>query len=409
MNPPNWENINPNQFDYSLPQQRIAQFPLKDRDDSKLLFYDRGEIKHQVFKELIDLIPSNSLLFFNNTKVIPARIFFEKPTGAQIEIFLLQPVSHSKVIEEVMKTNKKCTWFCIIGNLKKWRTDQPLTRNLNIGTKQETLYAKLLDKNKHLVEFTWDDPEIQFGAIVGAIGKIPLPPYIERETVSLDKERYQTVYARYEGAVAAPTAGLHFTQPQLEELVKKGIQIDYLTLHVSGATFQPIKTTNLKDHPMHAEHIIISKNILKHLMSLKTIIAVGTTSMRTLESIYWYGVQLLMGTNSEFKIDKLAPYDYDTNDLPGRDDALNEVLKFMNKNQTEKLAGETSIFIFPGYKFKICDGLITNFHLPKSTLLLLIAALVGEDWRTIYEEALTEDYRFLSYGDSSLLLPKGDS
>ncbi|MCZ6694295.1 MAG: S-adenosylmethionine:tRNA ribosyltransferase-isomerase, partial [Bacteroidetes bacterium] len=260
MNPPNWENINPNQFDYSLPQQRIAQFPLKDRDDSKLLFYDRGEIKHHVFKELIDLIPSNSLLFFNNTKVIPARIFFEKPTGARIEIFLLQPAGSSQIIEEVMKTTRKCTWFCIIGNLKKWKADQPLTRNLNIGTKQETLYAKLLDKKKHLVEFTWDDPEIQFGAIVGTIGKIPLPPYIERETVSLDKERYQTVYARYEGAVAAPTAGLHFTQPQLEELAKKGIQIDYLTLHVSGATFQPIKPANLKDHPMHAEHIIISNN-----------------------------------------------------------------------------------------------------------------------------------------------------
>ncbi|MCZ6522037.1 MAG: S-adenosylmethionine:tRNA ribosyltransferase-isomerase, partial [Bacteroidetes bacterium] len=209
MNPPNWENINPNQFDYSLLQQRIAQFPLKDRDDSKLLFYDRGEIKHHVFKELIDLIPSNSLLFFNNTKVIPARIFFEKPTRAQIEIFLLQPAGSSQIIEEVMKTTRKCTWFCIIGNLKKWRADQPLTRNLNIGTKQETLYAKLLDQKKHLVEFTWDDPEIQFGAIVGAIGKIPLPPYIKRETVSLDKKRYQTVYARYEGAVAAPTAGLH--------------------------------------------------------------------------------------------------------------------------------------------------------------------------------------------------------
>jgi len=304
-----------------------------------------------------------------------------------------------------MKTTGKCTWFCTIGNLKKWRADQPLTRNLIIGASQETLYANLLDKKKHLVEFTWDDPEIQFGAIIGAVGKIPLPPYIERDTVLLDKERYQTVYSRYEGAVAAPTAGLHFTLPQLEKLEQKGIEIEYLTLHVSGATFQPIKTANLKDHPMHAEHIIISNKNLKQLLSRKTIIAVGTTSMRTLESIYWYGVQLLLGTTSEFKIDKLTPYDFYPGDLPGKDEALNEVLKFMNKHQTEKLTGETSIFIFPGYKFKICDGLITNFHLPKSTLLLLIAALVGEDWRNIYEEALSEGYRFLSYGDSSFLLP----
>ncbi|MEM8965004.1 MAG: S-adenosylmethionine:tRNA ribosyltransferase-isomerase [Bacteroidota bacterium] len=397
-------------FDYSLPEERIAKYPLAQRDQSKLLVYQNGSIQNQHFYNLPDFLPSNSCLCFNNTQVIPARLFFRKPTteqgqGALIEILLLHPVKPSPVMSEAMSTTESVVWECIIGNLRKWKTGQVLEQSLDHNIEKTTLQAELVDAAQKLVRLSWN-AVISFAEIVEAAGKVPLPPYLNRESTDEDRDRYQTVYSQTPGAVAAPTAGLHFTNEVLEKLQRKGVTFNQLTLHVGAGTFQPIKANEIQQHDMHSEQMVISrKNIEKLLTSDQIITAVGTTSMRTLESLYWYGVHLSQEPDANFQIAKLYPYQPNVPSL-SLSESMSEVLDRMNRLGTDTLVGETEIFIFPGYQFRVCQGLITNFHLPKSTLILLIAAFVGEDWKKIYQHALDSEYRFLSYGDSSLLLPK---
>lgn len=378
-------------FLFELPQSRIAKHPTKERADSKLLFYDQGNISHHKFKNIESLIPDHSLLVFNNTKVIPARIILHKDSGARIEIFLLDPLLPSNVHEEVMNAKNECTWKCMIGNAKKWKAGT----SLNL----ESLSLEAIRTGDNEVTFKWKSNHT-FSDLLAEIGKIPLPPYIDRELEDTDTERYQTVYSKMKGAVAAPTAGLHFTDEIIDGIGKRGIETDYLTLHVSAGTFQPIKSENIADHAMHNEQIWISKQNIENLLRAKKVIAVGTTSMRTLESLYWYGVKLA-NNQSDFFIDKNDPYKYQSID---KTKALEAVLSQMTTSNVDKIGGQTEIFIYPGYQFQICDGLITNYHLPGSTLILLVASFIGEDWRKVYNEALKKDYRFLSYGDSSLLL-----
>lgn len=385
---------------YNLPESRIAQFPLKDRSDAKLLQYNKGKISHHIFKEIPALLPENSMLVFNNTKVIPARIFFTKSTGALIEIFLLEPVKPYIQRELAMKAASPVQWQCMIRNLKKWKNEK-LTLHYNNTI---ILTATLTDRENQVVELAWEGKET-FAEIIEKYGKIPLPPYLHREATEEDVITYQTVYAKQKGAVAAPTAGLHFTDNVLGDLVRKRISMEYLTLHVSAGTFQPIKANDVQQHKMHEEEIIITRSNLNKLINHQgPVIPVGTTSMRTLESTYWFGVKLLQDLDEEFFIEQMIPYqNYDK--LPSAKTAFRAVLDHLVAKEVDNIIGKTEIFIYPGYTFRVCNGLITNFHLPGSTLILLIAALVGDNWRKIYEEALNNDYRFLSYGDSSLLLP----
>jgi len=390
-------------YEYTLPEDRIAKFPLEKRDSSQLLEYRKGTIQHHHFFNLPDLLDSDSLLIYNNTKVIPARLIFQRQTGARIEVFLLQPVAPSRIMSEIMTSKKPVVWETMIGNLKKWREEETLQGIIQIDTHEVILSARLVNKDLMQVEFSWNAAEIAFVDLVEACGETPLPPYLNRKAEENDKSRYQTVYSEKEGAVAAPTAGLHFTEEVFAALRKKGIQEAALTLHVSAGTFQPIKVKAVEEHPMHSEQLEIKRETIEKLLNhSKKIVAVGTTSVRTLESMYWYGVQLIENRGNRFEIEKLAPY-VSRAYLPTRKEALQAILKEMEQSNSDTLFGTTSIFVFPGYKFQLVDGLITNFHQPGSTLVLLIAALVGEDWKKIYQKALDSDYRFLSYGDSSLL------
>ncbi len=405
MNKDNIGHVASNSFLYHLPEDRIAQKPLKNRVNSKLLVYGSEGIKHHRFDDLTDHLPQNSLLFFNNTKVIPARLFFKKETGALIEIFLLNPIGPSSDINLAMEAASGCTWQVLVGNLKKWKIEQTLVLPLTIEGNDVQFSVKMEDRDKKIVRFEWDDSSIRFSSIIEVLGKMPLPPYIHRKATEDDAERYQTVYSNEAGAVAAPTAGLHFNKALLQQIEERGHQLDYLTLHVSAATFKPVTSENVIDHPMHEEQLIVSKSNLQNILAApRPIIAVGTTSMRTLESIYWLGVKLCKGEPFEFHIKKLSPYQ-DTRPLPKLKEAVQSLLNYMEKNNLETIAGSTEIMIFPGYKFRVCNGLITNFHMPGSTLIMLVAAFLGPKWRTVYEEALANKYRFLSYGDSSLLLP----
>lgn len=388
-------------FRYGLPAEKIAKFPLKERSESKLLKYEKGKITHHIFNEIAGSLNKGTLLVFNDTKVIPARIHFKKDTGALIEVFLLEPALPTNNVAEAMTVTTTCVWKCMIGNLKRWKDGQVLAINLN---GKLVLRAYIADRQNQWVKFEWNDSST-FANIVEEAGKIPLPPYIDREVVIDDSTRYQTIYSHSKGAVAAPTAGLHFDDKVMLELDKKGVDKDYLTLHVSAGTFQPVKEENALDHPMHSEQIIITRENINHLLGHESIVAVGTTSMRTLESLYWYGVKLLTSDDRTFHIEKLFPYGFSDDELPERNAAINAVLAHMQSTNMARLEGKTEIFIIPGYTFKMCNGLVTNFHLPGSTLILLVAAFVGNDWHKLYEEALTNDYRFLSYGDSSLLLP----
>lgn len=388
-------------YHYILPSNRIAKYPHKNRSQSNLLVYQKGQIVHRKFINLTEYIPKNSLLVFNQTKVIPARIILKKDTGALIEIFLIQPVWPKTEVSEAMKVESKCIWKCLVGNLKKWKNDQLLFKKNEIKG-SFNLQAKLVNREKCHIQFSWDNV-ISFAECLEIMGKIPLPPYIKREVESLDEDRYQTVYSSKPGAVAAPTAGLHFTEQILDGLKAKGIVTDFITLHVSAGTFQPIKVEQVHHHPMQNEQIVISLNNLKRLMKSDNTIAVGTTSMRTVESLFWFGVQLIEG-NTEFKIEKLYPYKKNEVNI-SVEESMTAIKNYMIKENLMEITGETEIFILPGYRFKICKGLITNFHLPKSTLILLVAAFIGDDWINIYKEALDNNYQFLSYGDASLLIP----
>ena len=391
--------IDVNDYTYDLPQERIAQYPLAQRDQSKLLVYDRGTIHDEQFTNLDEHLPAGSSLFFNQTKVIPARLLFQKETGAVIEIFLLAPLTPSPLLLEAIQASKTCSWKCAIGNLKRWTNNTSLS--IKIG--EINLEATLEEPQENVVRFTWTG-EFTFGEILQRIGNTPLPPYLKRSAEELDKERYQTIYSAHEGAVAAPTAGLHFTRAVFDSLKKKNISTDFVTLHVSAGTFLPIKVKNALEHSMHEEQVVISRENIENLLKATNVVAVGTTSLRTLESLYWYGVKLIQDPTSIFRISQLYPYTQ--NELPAAASALSAVLKHMDETNKNSITGETSIYIVPGYTFRVCQSLITNFHQPGSTLILLVAAFIGEDWKKIYREALSKGYRFLSYGDSSLLIPK---
>jgi S-adenosylmethionine:tRNA ribosyltransferase-isomerase len=402
-------------YQYDLPDERIARYPVEPRDSSKLQIYQDGKITHEHFFNLPDHLPSDSFLVFNDTKVIPARVFFQKPTGAVIEIFLLHPEEPTRIINDAMQQTESCVWSCMIGNKKRWKQGEILTTEIRVTDRyadadELRIKAEWVDAENNWVKFSWE-PVLtsvtfhspSFAEVIRALGEIPLPPYLNRKTESRDLETYQTVYSKIEGAVAAPTAGLHFTERVFENLAQKGIDHAFVTLHVGAGTFQPVKVLNAVEHTMHAEQVVFTQEFVEKLhRHLGKIIAVGTTSVRALESLYWYGVRLLQGETS-FWIEKLSPYQ--TEEVPSAADALEAILSYMKAQNRKELVGETEIMIFPGYDFKLCKGLITNYHQPNSTLMLLIAAFVGADWRKIYEEALVNEYRFLSYGDSSLLLP----
>ena len=417
------QNIKLSDYTYDLPDERIAKFPLSKRDESKLLVYQQGEISHTVFKNITDYLPKNSLLVFNNTKVIPARIHFQKSTGAIIQLFLLHPILPTPVISLAMDVTDSCVWECMIGNRKRWKKGDILSQILMIDNEEIEVKAEIFDENRNHVKISWQyavrnsqltneqanfnkkiDCSLTFVNLIQFLGQIPLPPYLNREAESADYETYQTVYSEKKGAVAAPTAGLHFTQEVLQNLENHGIKQEFLTLHVGAGTFQPIKVENVIEHKMHNEQVVFTKKNIENLLAnLGIIIPIGTTSMRTLESIYWFGVKFLKGDKNPLLIEKLYPYQHEN--LPSTEESLQAILKEMEKKNVQEITAETEIFIFPSYQFKLCKGIITNYHQPESTLILLIAALIGEDWRKVYNEAMTKDYRFLSYGDSSLLLP----
>jgi S-adenosylmethionine:tRNA ribosyltransferase-isomerase len=391
------------QYDYVLPDESIAIYPLEQRDSAKMLVYRGGNIIHSVFKDLPAYLPGDSVLVFNNTKVIRARLFFRRNTGALIEVFCLKSLAPHQEISLAMNQKGSAVWECMAGNQKRWKEGETLTLEFDGGVLNATLNAK--HGREVDVAFSWEPSDLSFSEVLEHAGRIPLPPYIHREPDLKDEEEYQTVYAEEGGAVAAPTAGLHFTENLIEHLKNEGVKILNLTLHVSSGTFQPVEETDVRNHKMHDEQIIFTRKMVEDLaQSERPCIAVGTTSMRALESLYWFGVKLSSGQADEFFIEKLYPY---SPELPSLSPAesMNNILNWMEKKDLGELWGHTEIMIMPGYHFKMCKGLITNFHLPKSTLLMLIAAFIGDDWKKIYEEALENKYRFLSYGDGSLLLP----
>lgn len=399
------------QFQYDLPDDRIARFPLSQRDASKLLVYQRGQIRHERFNQLPHLLPANSFLVFNNTKVIPARLHFIKPTGAVIELFLLNPFpdgsrSASQPITQAMETTGTTVWQGMIGNRKRWKSDETLETTLTTPVGTITLTATWHDYEQSAVRLSWQPAELTFAHLVQYAGEIPLPPYLKRDATDTDRETYQTVYSKQEGAVAAPTAGLHFTPAVFDELVKQGIESDYLTLHVGAGTFQPIKTNDVRQHHMHTEQVVYTQQNLRKLLDHQGhVIPVGTTSMRALESLYWMGAKLIHNDPNPFYLDQHYAYQLPIKQQPSVDELLRAVLTYLINTKQESIVAHTSIYITPGYQFRICKGIVTNFHQPGSTLILLIAALIGDDWKRVYEEALQNGYRFLSYGDSSLLLP----
>ena len=387
-------------FKYDLPDERIARFPVEPRDSSKLLVYQNGLIQHQIFHQIPDFLPENAFLVFNDTKVIPARLHFKRVTGAIIEIFLLNPVSPSNVVAEAMLQTKSCSWACMIGNRKKWKAGEILTETLPSGL---VLEAGLPSHDQNIVFLNWKS-ETPFVEIVQEFGQIPLPPYLNRATEERDLTTYQTVYSANKGAVAAPTAGLHFTENTFAALQKRGIQHGFVTLHVGAGTFQPIKVENVQEHPMHNEQVLVTKTFIEQLLQKSScVIPVGTTSMRTLESLYWFGVRLLENEENPFFLGQNYAYQF-SKPKPNLTASLEALLTYLETKKADTLLAETEIFIYPSYELNVCKGIITNFHQPESTLMLLVAAIVGDDWKKIYAAALANQYRFLSYGDSSLLL-----
>ena len=422
-------------YDYPLPDERIAKFPLPERDSSKLLIYDGGHISETIFRSLPTLLPEGSLMVFNNTRVIQARLHFRKGTaqdGALIEIFLLEPADPAEYQENFARKGS-CSWYCLVGNLKKWKEGK-LTRQWTTENGQCTITAtrKGVHGTSQLIEFEWwteDDNSlplkgaggISFAEVIDAVGELPIPPYLNRKTQESDKTTYQTVYSKIKGSVAAPTAGLHFTPKVLADIDAKGIEREEVTLHVGAGTFRPVKSEDIGGHEMHSEHIAVHRRTIERLLAHNCeAIAVGTTSVRTLESLYYLGVTTLsksprgetFGTTTPprgevggrlLHVPQWMPYEYD-NSLSTKE-ALTALLKYMDKNDEKVLHASTQIIIAPGYKYHIVRRMITNFHQPQSTLLLLVSAFIGENWHNVYDYALSHDFRFLSYGDSSILMP----
>ena len=393
-------------FDYDLPDERIAKYPLQQRDASKLLLWRNGELSESRFSEIASFLPENSLLVCNNTRVIQARIVFHKTTGARIEVFCLEPLLPSDYGLSLSATGS-CEWKCMVGNLKKWK-EGTLEQTILFDVKEVTFSAELMETegNTHRIRFSWSHDTLSFSEILMLIGELPIPPYLHRKTEENDKKTYQTVYSKIEGSVAAPTAGLHFTPDVFESLKSKNIETEELTLHVGAGTFQPVKSATIDTHTMHTETIAVPLDVIRHIQrKIGNIIAVGTTSVRTLESLYYLGKGLLNTPSADgdlLNVSQWEPYE-NTNDIPV-ETALQNIIDYLEKNDQDTLHAETQILIKPGFQFRIISGMITNFHQPKSTLLLLVSAFVGGNWRKIYDYALSNDFRFLSYGDSSLLM-----
>lgn len=407
------KDISIKDYTYELPEERIARYPLPERDQSRLLIYDKGIITEDVYQNISKHISANSLLVFNNTKVIEARLLFQKQSGGMIEIFCLEPHEQYPDITTAMLQKEKVLWQCLIGGASKWKQQQVLEKIISYNGQSEKLSASFIEKRIgcFVIEFTWSKPELSFAEVLHLAGAIPLPPYIKRKAEEADSERYQTIYAEHEGSVAAPTAGLHFTERIFKSLTEKNIFKDFITLHVGAGTFKPVKSETIKDHDMHTEHIDVSVATIKNLLThIENIIAVGTTSMRTIETLYWLGVkvamsnwQLAIGNDSTLlSLKQWECYELAEENISA-EEALHVLLEWMKENKTERLLAKTQILIAPGYQFKIVKGLITNFHQPQSTLLLLIAAFTGKDWKKLYDYALQNDFRFLSYGDGCLV------
>jgi S-adenosylmethionine:tRNA ribosyltransferase-isomerase len=389
-------------FDYPLPESKIAQFPLANRHDSKLLVYQEGQIKHEGFRNLANQLPKNALLIFNNTKVIPARIPLFKENGVAIELFLLHPLSDAAPTEQMMEATGESNWECLVGNKKRWKEGDVLTKG--------DLSFSWINRELNHIRISWETDK-SFAQVLEEIGKIPLPPYMEREAQVSDAERYQTLFSEKQGAVAAPTASLHFSEEVLADIDRLGIKKTYLTLHVGAGTFLPVKEEDVSRHPMHREQIVFTPELIETLLQhTGPFIPVGTTSLRALESLYWSGVWLIENRpleNGLLILPKEFAYELREKTVSNQD-SLKAVLKYLQENNRKYWVAETELLIMPGYKLHFCDAIVTNFHQPKSTLLVLIAALIGEDWKKVYDSALKNEYRFLSYGDSSLLYKKQD-
>ncbi|RLD78992.1 MAG: S-adenosylmethionine:tRNA ribosyltransferase-isomerase [Bacteroidetes bacterium] len=403
-----YKNISTKDFTYNLPDEKIAKYPLENRDDSKLLYLQNSTVKDTKFRQLPEFLKKDNLLVFNNAKVIQARLAFKKETGAKIEIFCLEPHNPADYNLSFQSTGN-CEWKCMVGNLKKWKTEI-LRKQIEVNGCNYTIDAKKIEHSRAsvIVKFNWKtecslSTELSFADILEHIGNTPLPPYLNREAEKSDKTRYQTVYAKHKGSVAAPTAGLHFTDNVFNNLEKKGIKKLELTLHVGAGTFRPVKSETIEGHEMHEEHFRVEKSFLENLIQQQgRIIAVGTTSVRTLESLYWLGVKMMEKDNFEKNLSISQWEVYSMKKGIPLNESILALIKYMENNNTEFIDAVTQIIIVPGYQFRVIDGLITNFHQPKSTLLLLIAAVVGDKWKEIYDYALANEFRFLSYGDSSL-------
>lgn len=401
-------------YNYILPNERIAKFPLPERDQSKLLVYNSGEVEEDVFTSLPDYIPNNSLMVFNNTKVIQARMRFRKEqtegkeeNGALIEVFLLEPANPNDY-SLIFQQTGCCSWFCLVGNLKRWK-GETLKKSIVVNNEKVILSAhrEQMSGDSHVVEFEWDNNKISFSELLEAVGEIPIPPYLNRESTESDKTSYQTIYSSIKGSVAAPTAGLHFTKNVLTSLDHKGVERDELTLHVGAGTFKPVKSSEISGHAMHTEFIQVNRETIEKLIEHGgKAVAVGTTTVRTLESLYYIG--LFFSENSYALCDNIVVEQW-TPYITGKElsstDALKQIIRYLDKNRLDTLYASTRIIIVPGYKFHIVSMMVTNFHQPRSTLLLLVSAFVGGDWKKIYNFALSRGFRFLSYGDSSLLIP----
>lgn len=399
-------------FHYPLPEDRIAKFPLPQRDQSKLLQYRRGELSDWRFADLPRLLPKNSLLVMNNTKVVPARLIFYKPTGARIELMCLGPAERYATLETLLAERGTARLQAMIGNAKKWKAGQPLTLEHPQGLRLQVEKTSATG-GVYEVRLTWQPEHWSLAQVLELLGQTPLPPYLNREPVAEDNLTYQTVYAERAGSVAAPTAGLHFTPSVFLQLTMRGVSVANLTLHVGAGTFKPVDENDPRKHEMHSERIEVSRQTITQLYeNLGKIIVVGTTSMRTLESLYWYAVTLMQTPEGlpEVNIPQLMPYQKSNPaELPSPQDALAFLLNRMAQTDAQQVSGQTQLMIMPGYQFKLCNGLITNFHQPRSTLLLLVSAFIGEAWKDVYQHALANGYRFLSYGDSSLLWREGNA
>ena len=403
MNP---KDISIDDFSYQLPNEKIAKYPLSQRDKSKLLVYQNGGIKDHDFSEIGELIPTHSLLVLNNTKVIHARILFHKSSGSKIEIFCLQPANGN--FESIFKSKGSCEWICMVGNAKRWK-NEVLLKELTLAGSKISIEAKQIGQipDGFIIQFNWNSPSLTFGKLLEYAGILPIPPYLNRETEEKDEAQYQTTYSKVEGSVAAPTAGLHFTDKVFEQLKTNGVTISEVTLHVGAGTFRPVKAAKLENHEMHSEAIYVSLKLLRQMHTFleedKPIIAVGTTSLRTIESLYWFGVKLLFKKTSfsEIEVSQWDPYELPNHVSPSK--AIEAVILHAVEHNQQEISGTTQLLIAPGYKIKMANALVTNFHQPGSTLLLLVAAFVGNDWIKVYNHALTYDYRFLSFGDASLL------